>query len=391
MIRPLRAVLALVLLATACEGSPGKGRTPGDAIAKLGCLAEGRPLAMAIGSRANSPAPAVGGFTGLVTRTSTARQKVTLIRVDGAPAVVFSRPFQPTGENDSARQDELRLFMKHIATILGGDVRAKKPQADPLRALSLAAREAGPGGNVVLLDSGIQTVAPLDFGRKGMLGADPDEVAGYLDRAGLLPDLTGRHVLLSGIGDAALPQEGPDDQLRNRLVTIWTKIVQRAHAACVAVDDRPNTAAAVNDVPAVRQVALPRPKTVFAACGTTKLGEEDHVGFRQGTADLREPGKARTVLRALAGTVRNGEQKIDLTGTTSSEGGDKVNGPLSKKRAGAVRDILVDLGVKGSRITIHGLGTKFPGFVPDMAPDGKTLLPDKAPLNRKVVVKLTCS
>jgi OmpA-OmpF porin, OOP family len=281
--------------------------------------------------------------------------------------------------------------MAGITTALSGDVRAQQPEADLLRALSLAARAVGKGGNIVLLDSGVQTVPPLDFRRTGMLTADPDDVATYLAKTGALPDLTGRRVLLSGIGDTAVPQESLDEPLHKRLVAIWTKIVQLAGAACVAVNHRPNTAAAVNDVPAVTRIPLPKPKTAFAACGTTKLGEEDHVGFLQGTATFREPDKARATLRALADTVRDDHQRIDLTGTTSSEGGGKINIPLSKRRAMAVRDVLVSLGVDPSRITVRGLGSNFPGFVPDTARDGRTLLPDKAPLNRKVVVSLACS
>lgn len=55
---------------------------------------------------------------------------------------------------------------------VGRDVAAVEKGADPLTALSRAAAAAGQGGTVVLVDSGLQTVAPLDFSAAELLDAD---------------------------------------------------------------------------------------------------------------------------------------------------------------------------------------------------------------------------
>jgi hypothetical protein len=57
---------------------------------------------------------------------------------------------------------------------VGRDVAAVEKGADPLTALSRAAAAAGQGGTVVLVDSGLQTVAPLDFSAAKLLDADAD-------------------------------------------------------------------------------------------------------------------------------------------------------------------------------------------------------------------------
>lgn len=52
---------------------------------------------------------------------------------------------------------------------------------------------------------------------------------------------------------------------------------------------------------------------------------------------------------------------------------------LSEKRAGAVRDLLVDLGAPADRIGTRGLGSDFLGYVPDRDAQGNL---DPSPQHR---------
>jgi len=100
---------------------------------------------------------------------------------------------------------------------------------------------------------------------------------------------------------------------------------------------------------------------------------------------LRRPIHA--TLRQLGSKLKQGSEHITIIGSTSSEGGDTVNDPLSRQRAGAVAGILTSMGIPSSRMTTVGDGSHWPGRVNDTGPGG-VLLPAQAEQNRVVVVQL---
>ena len=97
---------------------------------------------------------------------------------------------------------------------------AQAPQADVLAALTLAARATPPGGNLVLADSGLQTVSPLDFRHDNLLQAEPAEVTTFLKKQQLLPDLTGQHLVLVGLRNKAEAQAQLNNQLHKGVIAI---------------------------------------------------------------------------------------------------------------------------------------------------------------------------
>jgi OmpA-OmpF porin, OOP family len=387
-VRRATAAALLGLLLGACSTGPG---TVSAALpsAPLGCgITGGGPLALAVGARANAPAPAVGpAMVALLRQNAGAGHPVTLIRVDGAPVVVFNTPFSSDAGNDVAREDDVNTYLTAIEQKIDGDVRAKEAEVDVLSALTLAARSTDPGGTVVLIDSGLQTMAPLDF--RQMIDAEPAQVVAYLREQNLLPDLTGRKVLLAGLGNVAAPQSEPNLRLRRNIAGIWQKIAEAGGAACVAVEDDPNPRTPPRGVPPVSVVPLPSVPDTFSACGEADLSDGNDVGFVQGTSEFRDLGAARRTLGNLAATIREGDLRIKLIGSTSSEGARQDNLRLSRQRAEAVQRQLVELGVPAASISTEGRGENLKGRVDDVAPGG-TLLPGPAARNRKVVAHLAC-
>src|SRR5262249_4518492 len=92
-------------------------------------------------------------------------------------------------------------------------------------------------------------------------------------------------------------------------------------------------------------------------------------------------------LQQLATTLGHGTEHVTLIGSTSSEGGDAVNNPLSRERANAVRAVLVSMGIPPSRIAAMGDGSHWPGRVKYIGPDGG-LLAAQAAQDREVIVRL---
>jgi outer membrane protein OmpA-like peptidoglycan-associated protein len=83
------------------------------------------------------------------------------------------------------------------------------------------------------------------------------------------------------------------------------------------------------------------------------------VVFDTGSATLRA-GAYRT-LQQLATVLRqHPERRLRVEGFTDSQGSEEYNRALSERRATAVRDALVGLGVAPDRVEVRGFGEAFP-------------------------------
>jgi OmpA-OmpF porin, OOP family len=211
------------------------------------------------------------------------------------------------------------------------------------------------------------------------------DVVKFLRGANLIPGLRGRHVLLSGFGYTAAPQAALDQPEQQNVAAQWQAIVA-AGGACVTVDPSPNTNSEPSGLPPVSTAPLPRTPSI-KTCGTVVLSNDGSVGFNDGKTTFRDPAAARSTLSKLAAVLKRGTEPITLIGSTSTEGGDAINYPLSRNRAGVVKSILGSLGVTTSRIKVIGDGAHYPGRVADIGPDGQLLLP-QAEQDREVIVQL---
>ncbi|MEV6343260.1 OmpA family protein [Actinoplanes sp. NPDC051851] len=385
-IRCLVATSALAATALAgCSESDPFAAEP----VNMACPAQsGTAVTLVVGARANSPVPKLPDqVRALVREAAKKSAPIQVIRVDGVPTVALNATFKSTGKNDAIRGRELTGFLDQITGFVGR-LQPKQPQADVLGALTLAAHGTPEGGTIVLLDSGIPTTGPLTFTNTEMFTVKPTEVADFLGTEKLVPDLTGRSVVLAGLGDTADPQEVLPENYHKQVTDLWTTVADRADAACVdALTSAPGRTAITTAVP-VSVVALPKPPA-FSDCGTTVLSDSSPVGFTSNTADYRDPDGAAATLKKLADRMKGHTQRVTLTGTTSSEGSEESNQDLSERRAAAVKTSLTDLGVESSRITAKGAGEHGPNRVRDTTKDG-TLIPGAASRNRSVVVTLAC-
>lgn len=389
------AAVLLVALLSGCGGEDNESAQWSDATCPTGSSGS---LAIVLGVRRNSPEPRLPqGIEELIVGAAKAGEPVVALPVDGEPTLEVEATFESTAGNEVARKEDLVRFVQNLREAMSG-VRADSPEADPLTALTLAARAAGDGGTVLLLDSGLQTTGPLDFRQEGMLEADPTEVADYLQANAVLPDLTGRSVVFGGLGDVAAPQE-PLQGHRENLIEIWTTIARRGGAGCVTVLEEPNTNEAVRTdgsgraLPPVSEVAVPDPAPIAVedpdTCNEEVLREGGNVRFVPDEARFRDPRAVRDRLRRLARQIKEEGLSAELLGTTSSWGTKEGRLRVSRLRAAAVRDVLVDLGVPADRLTTRGLGSDSDHHVDDRGPNGE-LMPGPAARNRSVVIRVGC-
>lgn len=380
-----RATIAAVVMAAALAGCGSTTPSPLPSLLAGTCLTDKpAPLALVIGARSNVPDPSSlpALVTPLLEAAANDEQQISLIRIDGQPKIFTLPVFRTTSQNSAARQQDLINYLNYyVNPILQGKIRAQVAQADVLTALDLAASAAGPNGNIIVVDSGLQTVAPLEYQQPGLLTAPSSDVVTFLRQEHLIPDLSGRHVLLSDFGYTASPQPALNLAQRANLIDQWEAIVT-AGGGCVTVDPLPNTAAEIAGLPPVSIVT-----PAFNNCGTFTLADAGSVGFVAGTATFRDPSAAEATLRQLAAKLKQVTEHITLIGSTSSEGGDAVNYPLSLDRAKAVEEVLVSLGIPASRITTAGDGAHWPGRVNDIGPGG-VILSAQAAQDNEVIVQL---
>jgi OOP family OmpA-OmpF porin len=349
-------------------------------------------LAVAVGAHANSarpvwPAQLDGEIAAVVraTEAHAAGQGVTLVRVDGGPTIACVMTFNASAKNPVARKRNVEQFaaaLQHAVT----ELTAAALEANPLDALGVAAAAAGPGGTVVLIDSGLQTVAPLDFRKPGLLGADIDSVVRALARARALPDLHGRKVVLAGIGYTAPPQPPLDENRRAHLIELWQKIVTAAGAGPVVPVMSPNTTPAVDRLPKVGIVPVPPPGGLDLGCDTESIFTDDGpVGFRPNGTDFTDATAARAVLaRFVRWLAANSAGRSIVTGSIAHYGADGGNSGLSQARADRVRSLMIDLGADPRRVAAAGAGW---GPFPSKSASPDPLSDQR---NRRVVITLTC-
>ncbi|MFC3492712.1 OmpA family protein [Glycomyces rhizosphaerae] len=380
------ALATLVPLIAACGGESGLTFTPPD----LECEPASNHLSLVWGARANNPAPELPAPTDQILYDALADSRpVEVVVPDGAPTGTTTFKFEPTAGND----DALKLEFEEYRAALGAEfaaLRSEEAEADTLGALSLAGRSMTEPGVILVVDSGLQTLAPLDFPGEGLLAAEPDDVAAYLEETDYLPDLKGQTVVWVGLGDTAAPQEALPTPQRNDLRRIWTAVIEAA-GGCVEFPDEPLSAAPIHDdFASVTPTAIPESPAPPEQCGTTVYDSSSALRFNVDQDVFVDPDAARETLSGIADlALADDRLSIKLTGTTSSEGADEDNMVLSESRAEAVKAVLVDLGVPADRIATEGVGSHWPGRENDIGAGGE-LLPGPAAKNRAVVVELAC-
>ena len=83
------------------------------------------------------------------------------------------------------------------------------------------------------------------------------------------------------------------------------------------------------------------------------------VLFDTGEAELKSSAN-RTVLKIVQFLQLNPKRVVRIEGYTDSTGGKQENRKLSRDRAQAVADMLMDLGVDDKRIQVEGYGDEYP-------------------------------
>ena len=345
-------------------------------------------LAIVVGAHADAPAPTPGGAVAQAIDRAVQGQAWAAVVVDsGTPSVASQGQLGRNCNNSAscaqATQTNTALLDSTIST-----ARAGQPEANLLAAIDLGARTLADhhgGKTLAVIDSGLQTLPPLRFQDAGVLTAAPQEVADYLQQTHALPALTGETVIFAGLGDTAPPQTPLSPAQRDNLQAIWSAVAHRAGAVDVQFVRAPLTSAPASGLPPVTPVPTGAPLSFTAP--TIDLTDAV-LPFRHDSAMIVDPAAASATLSALAAQLVASHAHLQLTGATANVGPLDGQRALGRARAKAIAAILVDrLHVPATLVTVVGVGSDWPGYVPDHDAAGH-LLPGPAAENRRVVARV---
>lgn len=389
---PIVRFSAAVLAATAAMAVTGCSDDSAATTAAVGCLvATTGDVAVVASGRQNSPAPRLDGpARAVVSAALDAGGTVYVINLDGRPdlAAKFTATELPA---NSSRVEALDALTNQIAGQLAS-LRADDPEIDVLAGLNLGAEHVRASkGTVVLLDSGLSTVAPADFTQPGVLVSDPDDLPRFLTDSGQGVDLTDVGIGYVNLGVVAAPQEALTAAMVDNLRAIYTQLAASSGARCSEHLVTPTAAAGVDSAQPVSLVPVP-PATSFTAATDgfrePVVLDATTVHFQPNTAEFAYPLTAVDAVLApiVEYLAASPGVRVTITGTCASGSG-LGTGPdpidLSEDRAAAIAARLIAAGIAADRLTIDGVGTNFAEFIPDIDADGR-LLPGPAAQNRTV-------
>jgi hypothetical protein len=335
------------------------------AVALTACTVPASPSAQAVvvvvAPRTTQPQPLLSDDDRMLLRNLAAVDGSTVrLLVAGADAAGRTVDLTPYRELGGGRREVEHgprrdaLIAAALATV-DADLAAEAPTTgapDLLGAVGHAAA-LNPGGTMIVQDSGIGTVDPVDM---RVLGWDTPAgtVVKDLHTRGLIPDLTGWHVRFAGLGQVAGAQPEPPLPQRHWLAQLWLGICRAGGAVeCVEAAATPGGPPRSTRVAPV--VPVPDVITRKGADGTVvAVLPAARLGFTEGSAVL--PADADPALDEVVALASSADYRVEVAGYVAYWGTADYRQELSTARAGAVADRIVSRGVPASLVDAVGRG-----------------------------------
>ncbi len=356
-------------------------------------------LAVIIGAHANAPRVNTSVMYDSVLEACTqSGSTISLIVNDGAPyASVVTVPETKSGLSSEKYQAIAEERAKQIVN-MADQMFAKTAESDLLSAITLAGRQlsAEEGGRkeMIVIDSGLSTAAPLDFSESLLENITAEQVISLLEEQRALPELQEIDcVRFFNIGDVAKPQSQITEANRKTLIEVWNGILRQAGAGEIEFKtDLPLASFyAEGEVPQVSTVtvmerasALVLKEINLAEVDAVSFDEET-IAFLADTDELVDREAAKTALEGVAAYMKkHPEFRAMLVGTTAKFGDLESCISLSEKRALVVKELLVENGVDPIRLETVGTGYDNPFYKDDQKDEGMD--ENVAAQNRAVVL-----
>lgn len=375
----LMLFLSLLLPVAACGHAESPQQT---------CESPKSSLSLVVTATMNSLPSAAGDVPCLARKTIEERKPVTLIREDGAPAVVQAARVYPV--NEGAKDNDVNKALNALYPAIAG-MKAQADGDNVMAALDLVARTSSPGSTIVFLGSGLADRGALNLTKPSLATASPAEVVEQLKQLKSIPDLAGRVVHWYGMGDARGSQKPLIPAQRNNYQAIYAAVFAAAgaevhfHAGPTGTSkNNPGNGFTLIPVQPLEQQSVD-----FPTDGSISFDDASALGFEPDSTDFRDPEAARGEISKIAQwLISHPTGNITVLGTTSSAGDEAGRLELSTKRAETICQAAVVEGADASRLRCQGVGIHFDGYTNDRLPSGE-LDETAAAGNRNVILTFT--
>lgn len=301
---------------------------------------------------------------------------ISVVVIDGNSEIVDEKSYELDNSHKNASKNILKRdarsdteeLVKHMKEQVANDA-----QVDYLAGLRMAVRSISSlsgydSKTIIVMGTGLSTQGMLNF-KNNLLSVEPDVVLDELEEKNEIPDFTGITVIWQQMGDVASPQQELSQSQRMRLEQIWKGIVERGGGSFEYNATPANPADTQTSYPAVDIVELPAEepvnfdKTTFSLKAPVALTEEQ-VSFVKNEATYLNEDEAIATIQPIADyLIKNEQITILLAGNTAGDEDSDTGVKLSRDRADAVKNTLIQLGVAENRIVAIGLGSSGPWHV----------------------------
>lgn len=318
---------------------------------------------------------------------------VSLIRADGKPEEFLKAKIpEPSTQGLSERKLKsiAEEYESEIFATFQTDGMAKVEEVDTLEAIRLAANPLKTVTEVdkylIIADTGVSTTGYVNFCTNDLFNTPTEEIIQALEDAKAIPDLTSVHVIWLYAGQVAEPQQALSEAQKDKLIEIWTAILEKAGAA--SIDFRPDSASSTpyTNLPDVSTVNADD-RAIDVTPLTKMILDSESVSFVGDQAVFEDENQAKQAISSVAQTLlAHPDNKVYVVGCTASlPGKEAFCQRLSEDRAQAIVNELKDFGVSEEQMVAVGMGNQAPWHLEDLDADGKQI-ESIAQQNRCVVV-----
>lgn len=318
---------------------------------------------------------------------------VSLIRADGKPEEFLKTNIgepETKGLSESKLKSIAEGYRDEILATFNTNGMAVYEEVDTLEAIRLAGNslktvEEG-DRYLVIADTGLSTTGYLNFCKDDLFNTPTEEIISALADEKAIPDLNGVEVVWLYAGQTAEPQGRLSEVQKDKLIEIWSAVLEEAGAASYEFCPDSASSTAYTGLPEVSVVDVDE-RGIDVPPLKTMILDSESVTFDGDLATFVDPGRAEEAISSVAQTLLdNPDNKVYVVGcTASAPGREDFCRALSEDRAQAVVNVLKKCDVPDDQMIAVGLGDDAPWHVPDLDDSGHQI-EEYARQNRQVVV-----
>lgn len=318
---------------------------------------------------------------------------ISLIRADGKPKEFLKAKIQEPsikGLSERKLKSIAEGYQSEILAAFRTDGMAKVEEVDTLEAIRLAANSlktvAEGDKYLVIADTGLATTGYVNFCVNDLFNTPTEDIVQALENEKAIPELENVHVVWLYAGQMAEPAQVLSEVQKDKLIEIWSAILENAGAA--SVNFRPDSASSTpyTDLPNVSIVNADDRETHITPLPKIILDSES-VSFVGDQAVFEDENQAKQAINGVAQELlAHPDNQVYVVGCTASLPGKEIFCQnLSEDRAQAVVNVLKEFGIPEEQIMAVGMGNQAPWHLEDLDTEGNQI-ESIAQQNRCVVV-----